>query len=478
MVNSDLLFLQQELANLALPEEKKKECEARLKRVERDLQNAHLEVQRNQVEQAANHNLLRQLSQELREREKALKQQQEKLLIAEQLANSGMNAKSQFLSNMSHEIRTPLNGILGMIQLLGTTDLDEQQQKYAHTIRIGGESLLGLIDQILDFAKIEAGQLVLDQKPFHFEMELLSVSNLFLPITRQKEIGLSMQVDERIPKQLIGDQLRIRQVLNNLIGNAIKFTEIGGVNVRVLLQERKENAVLISYEVEDSGIGISKEQQAHLFQAFNQVDNSYKRKFGGTGLGLSISQEILQLMGSKIEVVSEVGKGSHFSFQVWMSLPASEEPVAESLLPKNLDEVNIEMDQEMGQKLPLKILLVEDNELNQIVAQSTCTNLGYEPDLAINGREAVKKVLAQDYDIILMDLQMPEMDGYEATNIIRWHCSPPRVQPHIIAMTANVSPEEREKCKAAGMDDFLGKPFSLADFQATLVKWGVRKELV
>jgi signal transduction histidine kinase/ActR/RegA family two-component response regulator len=382
---------------------------------------------------------------QLEESEQLLKIQNQQLGDALSRAKSADKSKSLFLANMSHEIRTPLNGIIGMSHLLQKTKLDDDQNQKVSIIEFSAETLVNLVNDILDFSKIEAGKLELDLNHFHLDQLLTNIMGLFNQKAQDKELEIYFEKDKSIPEFLFSDQIRIRQILINLINNAIKFTETGFVKCKIGIEEFSGKYFKIRFEVIDSGIGISKQIQSKLFSAFTQSDASFTRKFGGTGLGLAISKRLAELLGGEIGVFSEEGKGSTFWFSIW-----AEEGQKIELTEK------IES-QKSNKKL--HILLAEDNKVNVLVARQIIENSGHEVRVANNGMQAVNLFQKNTFDLILMDIMMPEMDGMEATWIIRQMEREKNKKPiPIIALTANVVKEDQQKYLSAGMNDYLSKP--------------------
>ncbi|MES2140583.1 MAG: response regulator [Bacteroidota bacterium] len=373
----------------------------------------------------------------------------EELTTAKKELEESMKVKSQFMANMSHEIRTPMNAVIGFTDLLLKTPLTNEQKQYIDAVKTSGKNLLVIINDILDFSKIESGKLEFEKINFRLSQLVSTVIELMLPRSVEKNIRLSSKIDPNISDHLVGDPTRLNQILLNLVGNGIKFTNQGEVKIIVELQSNVDGIEELKFSVVDSGIGIPEDKLKTLFKAFTQVSNETTRKYGGTGLGLVIAKQLVELQGGTISVQSKVGEGSTFSFYLKFK-----KGNAHGSANKNGNE-NFEIKELEG----LKVLLVEDNLLNQILAKKVLTDWKLNVETAENGLIAIDKLQKNDFDLVLMDIQMPEMDGYDTTHFIREKLHSPKSDIPIIAMTAHALTGEAEKCINAGMDDYISKPF-------------------
>ena len=408
---------------------------------------------------------------ELKAANRGLKENLSELNEAKEAALTAAKAKSAFLANMSHEIRTPMNGVLGMLEMIKDTSLSETQGDLLRTAYASAESLLAIINDILDFSKIEAGKMTIEHIEISVRNVVSDICTLLGGTAREKGLTLSCDIDPDLPGVLIGDPVRLRQVLTNLIGNAVKFTETGEVRVKVNLLQCVESSAQVEFSVEDTGIGISRTVLPQLFDEFTQADGSTTRKFGGTGLGLTISRQLVELMGGNISVVSTEGLGSTFTFTLDMAI--CQDQTRQQEPATGLEDSTGQQQDITAFPDGIRVLMAEDNVVNQKVAISMLKKIGIQHiDVARDGREAVSMNSIQTYDLILMDCQMPQMSGYEATGVIRQQEREQQLPPiPIIAMTANAMTEDREKCLAAGMDDYLSKPVKTQELQKTLAHW-------
>jgi len=381
-------------------------------------------------------------------------------------------AKSEYLANMSHQIRTPLNGVIGLTGLLLDTELDADQLRYAQTVRSSGEALLVLINDLLDISKIEAGKLELENQNFDLTGLLDEVTRAFTAQASDKGVALNCCVEDAVPTALRGDPGRLRQILANLVDNAFKFTDVGEVAIRVSVGGTTPHGVCLRFSVRDSGIGIPADKLGALFDKFSQADAATTRLYGGTGLGLAIAKHLVGLMGGEIGATSDEGKGSDFWFTVLLAKqPPQVQPRSKSARSAAHELLNVLAGRHA------RVLVAEDNPTNQQVALSILKHLGLRADAVANGADALEALATHSYDLVLMDVQMPVMDGIEATRKIRsaeLAAGKPRLP--VIAMTANAMLGDRNKCLEAGMDDYLSKPVPPQIFATALDKWLPRSD--
>ena len=363
--------------------------------------------------------------------------------VAQEKAESAMKAKQQFLANMSHEIRTPMTAIIGFSKVALKTDLTEKQREYISAIKTSSDSLLVLINDILDLAKVDAGKMTFEQTAFKMESDISAMLNLFDLKFKEKNLELIKEYDSNIPKILLGDSVRLNQIILNLVSNAIKFTTKGKITVSVRLISEDEDKTTIEFSVSDTGIGLAENMISTIFENFQQATSSTARLFGGTGLGLAIVKQLVERQGGTINVKSKINEGSTFSF-----LLSFQKTKAEIELDSEIVKLNSEIKK-------IKVLVVEDLALNQLLMKILLDDFGFEREIAENGKVAIEKLQTKTYDIILMDLQMPEMNGFEATDYIR---NKMNSKIPIIALTADVTADDLAQCKAIGMNDHIAKP--------------------
>jgi PAS domain S-box-containing protein len=368
---------------------------------------------------------------------------QSKAESATRTAEDAVKAKQQFLSNMSHEIRTPMNAIIGFTKVVLKTELTVKQKEYLNAIKLSGDALIVLINDILDLAKVDAGKMTFEQVPFKMSVSISAMLHLFETKIQEKNLRLTKEYDPQIPEVLIGDPVRLHQIILNLVSNAVKFTSKGNITIRVSLLQDDEDQAIVKFAISDTGIGIPEDKIHKVFENFHQATSGTSRLYGGTGLGLAIVKQLVEPQGGTIVVSSKVSEGSTFSFTL---------PFKKTTAAAELEATFIELNTEIKN---LKVLVVEDIPLNQLLMKTLLDDFGFECTLASNGRIAVEELKNKTFDIILMDLQMPELNGFEATEYIRKTLN---LKIPIIALTADVTTVDLAKCKAVGMNDYLAKP--------------------
>ena len=367
------------------------------------------------------------------------------LIKTKEQAEQAVIIKNNFLANMSHEIRTPMNAIIGFTEILSQTRLNDEQQEFVGSVKTAGENLLSIINDILDFSKIESGNIIIENQPFKCKETINYIYNLLKRKAEEKKLEFNFLIDPAIPETLSGDSIRLSQVLINLVGNAIKFTACGSVNTTITKIWADDSKCKLLFSVKDTGIGIEHDKTLCVFERFIQADEDIHRKYGGSGLGLSISKKLIEMMDGELSLKSEFNKGTEFNFEIVFEIKTEAVQVA-----NNPSNTTLKF---LGQK---RILVFEDNLLNQRLAKNVLTNFGFEVEISPNGEKGIEILKEKSFDIILMDIQMPDMDGYKATQIIRNQLN---IKTPIIAMTAHAFVGEKEKCLSSGMNDFLSKPF-------------------
>jgi PAS domain S-box-containing protein len=378
------------------------------------------------------------------------KHYERELVLARKKAEEAARAKADFLSMMSHEIRTPMNAIIGLSNLLAHGGLASRKDEYLQALKASSENLLNLLNNILDFSKMEAGKATLEARGFDLRQLLQGIRQGLGVKADEKQLAVRMELDDRIPACLIGDPVKLGQVLSNLLSNAIKFTAQGGVTVAVQVRELSREDVSLDFRVSDTGIGIPKERLARVFEEFTQASDDIHQKYGGTGLGLTISQKLLELHGTRMHVESEPGRGSTFSFNLRLKLGQAEAPSAEPVWV-GLDATTLQ---------GVRVLVAEDHDLNVFVLSQFLRNWGVDFDVTADGQTALERLQAADYDLVLMDVQMPRMDGFEVTRAVRALPDARYQRLPIVALTASARMELTERLDAAGFSGFLGKPFT------------------
>ena len=426
------------------------------RKVEQELLLANLNLNKSQT---AMMKVLEDLKAENEERKKA----EAEIIKAKEEAEAANAAQSQFLANMSHKIRTPLNGVMGMLQLLQITELTKEQKEYVSVSKTSSDALLVVLNDILDYSKIEAGKMELEKTAFNLGTVINDAVSLFKLSAQKKGLIIEVSIERDVPDNLIGDPFRLRQILSNLMGNAVKFTNEGQIDISIRkIEERSNRKIKLEFVVKDTGIGIPPDKTDVLFKSFSQVDNSNTRKYGGTGLGLTISKSLVELMAGEIWVESREGEGSSFYFICILEMAGVEKGPTE---PSEEKQVEYQKENE------LRLLLAEDDAVSRMVVEQFARRKGWKVTLAENGKEAVDMFQRMSFDAILMDVQIPVIDGYSATGIIRQKETLINRRTPIIGMTAYALKGDKGKCLEAGMDDYISKPVNIDEFYATVELW-------